>query len=264
MSDSPFAEAVPYYAHRAPYPTATLDYLCDALKLDSHSRVLDLGCGTGTIAIRLANTVGHVLAVDPCREMIDEGRALAAAAQRRNIEWRCSSAEELDERLGSYSLAVIGQAFHWMDRDQVLRKLATMLLPNGSALALINPGKRRPQESWEACANEIVERYIGKVGRHPKMNPELKHEPSLLRSRCFARFTTREFSTAFERDIQSIIGFIYSTSTSPKSAFGARATQFEQELTSELLNLNPSGVFSERTETEVLLAKYLRQQGADR
>lgn len=196
-----------------------------------------------------------MLAVDPCKEMLDEARALATAAHRYNIEWLCTSAEQVDELRGPFELAVIGQAFHWMDRDEVLRKLAKMLIPNRGALALINPGKRRPQESWEPYANEIVDRYLGKVGRHPKMNPELKHEPSLLRSGYFADFTSREFSASFQRDISSIIGFIYSTSTSPRSAFGARATQFERDLTAALLALNPSGVFNERTETEVLLAR---------
>ncbi len=257
MIDSPFAEAAPYYKHRAPYPPDALEYLCDVLKLDTRSRVLDLGCGSGTIAIPISHRVDHVLAVDPCQKMIDEGLALAAKAHCRNIEWVCTSAEQLDEALGPFDLAVIGQAFHWMDRDRVLRKLAKMLRSDRGALALINPGKRRPQELWEPCANEIVERYIGKIGRHPKMNPELKHEPALLRSGCFANFTTREFAISFERDIASIIAFIYSMSTSPKSAFGKRAEEFERELSAALLALNPSGVFAERTETEVLLAPYM-------
>jgi ubiquinone/menaquinone biosynthesis C-methylase UbiE len=259
VNDSPFAEAAPYYKHRAPYPAEALDYVCDALKLDSSSNVLDLGCGTGTIAIPLSRVVGHVLAVDSCPEMIAEGRSIASAASCQNIEWLCAFAEELDERHGPFELATIGQAFHWMDRDEVLKKLASVLVPERGALALINPGKRRPQESWEPRANEIVERYLGKIGRHPKMKPELKHESALLRSTCFTSFTSREFSIAFERDISSIISYIYSTSTTPRSAFGARTADFERELTVALLSMKPSGIFSEQTETEVLLAPYVRK-----
>jgi hypothetical protein len=90
------------------------------------------------------------------------------------------------------------------------------------------------------------------------MHPELKHEPALLRSGYFANFTTREFSIAFERDIPSIIGYIYSMSTSPKSAFGARIAEFERDLAAALRALNPSGIFVERTETEVVLAVFTR------
>ena len=254
MHDSPFAQAASYYKHRAPYAPEAFAYLCEILNLDSHSSVLDLGCGTGAIAIPLSRRVGRVLAVDPCREMVDEGRTLAAAANRENIEWVCASAEDLEERQGHFALAIIGQAFHWMDRDLVLRKLAQMLSPERGALALVNPGKRRPQESWEPCASEVVERYLGRADRHPKMNPELKHEPALLRSAYFANFTSREFSILFKREIASIIGYIYSISTSPKSAFGARIEEFERDLTAALLALNPSGFFTEQTETEVLVA----------
>jgi hypothetical protein len=43
-------------------------------------------------------------------------------------------------------------------------------------------------------------------------------------------------------------------STSPKSAFGERVALFECDLTEALLAVNPSGVFRERLETEVLIA----------
>jgi ubiquinone/menaquinone biosynthesis C-methylase UbiE len=254
-SDPTFAEAAPYYRFRAPYAPAALEYVRDELELDSTSRVVDLGCGPGTIAIPMSRMVGYVLAVDPCQPMIDEGRAQAATAGRDNIEWLCARAEDIGEELGPFTVAVIGQAFHWMDRDLVLRKLARMLDPERGSLALINPGKRRPQESWEAAAHEVVVRYIGTQGRHAKMNAEPEHEPALLRSGTFSQFTTREFAMEIERDIPSIIGYGYSTSTSPRSAFGERAPQFERELTEVLLSANPSGVFKERVETEVLIAR---------
>ena len=87
------------------------------------------------------------------------------------------------------------------------------------------------------------------------MNPELENEPSLLRSGTFSRFTVSEFSMEFERDVPSIIGNVYSISTSPKSAFGDRAALFERDLTEVLLRSNPSGVFKEQLETEVLIAR---------
>jgi ubiquinone/menaquinone biosynthesis C-methylase UbiE len=258
MIDSAFAEAAPYYKHRAPYAPATFEYLLEQARLNSRSRVLDLGSGPGTIAIPLSRTVDSVLAVDPSPEMIDEGRARAAAADCHTIDWLCTSAEEMDEARGLFDLAVIGQAFHWMDRDMVLRKVARMLTSNG-ALALVDRGKRRPQESWELLSNQLVERYLGKRARHPKMSGELPHEVALQRSACFVNFTSREFAIEFERDIPSIIAFIYSTSTSPKSAFGTQASDFERELSAELLTLNPTGVFKEETETEVIFARCARR-----
>lgn len=88
-----------------------------------------------------------------------------------------------------------------MDRDEVLQKLA-ILIADGGGLALVNAGKRRPQESWEPAANQIVARFLGPRTRHPKSNPqEPEHEPALLRSEFFSEFTAHEFPSTITRDI---------------------------------------------------------------
>jgi hypothetical protein len=104
----------------------------------------------------------------------------------------------------------------------------------------------------------VVARYLGSRLRHEKMNDEPAHEPALLRSGAFSRFTTREFTMELERDAPSIIGCVYSMSISPKSAFGEHAATFEHELTQALLSANPTGVFRERLETEVLIAPVIK------
>jgi ubiquinone/menaquinone biosynthesis C-methylase UbiE len=252
--DSPFSEAADFYKFRAPYAPQALPYVRDALQLDNTSRALDLGCGPGTIAIPLSRLVGHVLAIDPSEAMLNEGQMCGAKASRHNIEWLRARAEDVSEALGTFNVVTMGQSFHWMDRDTVLCHLAPMIASDG-ALALISPGRRRPQESWETLADELVVRYLGHRPRHHQMNPEPEDEPALLRSGTFSRFTVREFSMGFERDVQSIVGCIYSISTSPRSAFGDRTALFERDLTDALLRANPSGVFKERLETEVLIAR---------
>ena len=77
-----------------------------------------------------------------------------------------------------------------MDRDKVLRKLV-ILIADGGGVALVNPGKRRPQESWEPVADQIVAKFLGPRTRHPKSNPqEPEHEPELVRSEYFSNFTS--------------------------------------------------------------------------
>jgi len=252
---SPFAGAARYYDRfRAPYPPAAINFIVAACDLAGDARALDLGCGPGTIAIPLSRAVTEVVAVDPEAAMIAEGRRLAASGRRRNIRWLQSRAEDVAADAGPFRLATIGQAFHWMDRDAVLRKLGAPIA-DGGVLALVNPGARRPQESWEPIAERIVARLLGPRTRHPGSNPrEPKHDPALLRSERFSRFEIREFPGALTRDVASIIGCVYSMSYSPRSAFGGAAEAFEAELTRALLDLNPAGIFHERLETEVLLA----------
>jgi hypothetical protein len=141
-----------------------------------------------------------------------------------------------------------------MDRDEVLRRLA-ILIEDGGGLALVNPGKRRPQENWEPAAHEVASRFLGPRTRHPNSNPqEPEHEPALVRSEFFSNFTAHEFPSTIRRDIDSIIGCIYSTSTSARPLFGDKAMEFEAELRKALLSLNPGGIFNERVETEVVIA----------
>lgn len=251
---SPFAFAAAYYDRfRAPYPPEALDYVTAAFGGGGDSRVLDLGCGPGTLSIPLSRAVGEVVAVDPDGAMLAEGKRLASQSGRDNIRWAYARAEDIGPDLGRFRIAILGQSFHWMDRDRVLDALSR-LVEDGGGLVLINPGKRRPQESWEPVAGAVVAKYLGRRDRHPAANPEPAHEPSLRRSACFAAFTAREFPSQITRDVASIIGCLYSTSGASRPLFGERVAAFEAELTQALLRLEPSGVFREQLETEVLLA----------
>jgi ubiquinone/menaquinone biosynthesis C-methylase UbiE len=258
---SPFVGTARFYDHfRAPYAPAAFDFIVAAYDLNERMRVLDLGCGPGTIAIPLSNRVAEVVAVDPDADMISEGRRLAASRGRRNIHWRRSSAEDISPDVGPFRAATIGQAFHWMDRDEVLRKLA-ILVADGGGLALVNPGKRRPQESWEPIAGQVVAKFLGPRTRHPASNPqEPEHEPALRRSEYFCEFAPHEFPGTITRDINSIIGCVYSTSSSARPLFGDHAGAFEAELSEALLRLNPAGVFNEQVETEVVIAPRKRRR----
>lgn len=251
---SPFASAAAWYDRfRAPYPSEVFGHIRAAFDLDGVSRVLDLGCGPGTLAIPLSSMVGEVVAVDPDCGMLAEGRRLARTRGRRNIAWAQARAEELPFEPGAFRAVVMGQSFHWMDRDAVLDRLADVI-EDGGGLALINPGKRRPQESWEDVALAVVTQYLGPRRRHPRAHPQGEHEPSLTRSAYFFDFTALEFPSELERDIPSIIGCLYSTTGAAKPLFGNRAAAFEKDLARALLGLEPSGVFKEKLETEVLIA----------
>jgi ubiquinone/menaquinone biosynthesis C-methylase UbiE len=254
LDSSPFAGTAPYYDRfRAPYTRAAIDFIIERFSLSQGMRALDLGCGPGTIAIPLSYSVAEAIAVDPDADMIAEGQRLAGLRGRQNIRWLRSRAEDIQLGAGLFRVATIGQAFHWMDRDEVLRRLA-ILIADGGGLALVNPGKRRPQESWEPVAHQIVAEFLGPRTRHPKSNPqEPEHEPALVRSEYFSKFTAHEFLSTITRDIDSIIGCVYSMSSSARPWFGDTAETFEAKLTKALLDLNPSGAFTSRSRPKLSL-----------
>jgi ubiquinone/menaquinone biosynthesis C-methylase UbiE len=249
-----FKGAAPYYdRYRAPYAVDAIDFVVDRLRLDGEARLIDLGCGPGTLARRLASRVKEVIAMDPDAEMLAEGQRLAASEGVYNINWKCLGSADLNELTGPYGGAVMGQSFHWMDRDQVLRDFHRLIEERGK-IALINPGRRRPQESWEPIAARIIENYLGSPKIHRQRNSEPHHEAALKRS-AFRIIDDIEFSTMIDRDIPSILGAIYSSSSSTPRYFGGRQSDFEHDLEVALRQFSPSGRFHETIETGVLIAE---------
>jgi ubiquinone/menaquinone biosynthesis C-methylase UbiE len=181
-----------------PYPAGVFTFLRSEFALDDGCRALDLGCGPGTLSIPLSPFVREVVALDVDAEMLAEGERQAAQLGRGNIRWLRLRAEEVSGELGRFRLVTLGQSFHWMDRDSVLRRLAP-LVEDGGGLALVAPGRRRPQESWEALAQSVVAKYLGPRERHPRANPEPADEPALRRSQDFEEVGAREFPSVVER-----------------------------------------------------------------
>ncbi|HUZ11834.1 MAG TPA: class I SAM-dependent methyltransferase [Caulobacteraceae bacterium] len=241
-----------YERHRAPYAQAAIEFVIERLGLDGASRLIDLGCGPGTLARRFAPRVAAVTAMDPDAGMLAQGRRLAASEAIANIAWMQAGSAELGQLQGTFRALVMGQSFHWMDRDQVLADFHR-LAEAGGGVALVNPGRRRPQESWEPVVAAVVERYLGPRPPHPQRNVEPHHEPALHRS-AFEITADAEFSSTIRRDIPSIIGAVYSVSSSTQRRFGKRLGDFETELGEALRRACPSGTFEETIETGVVIA----------
>src|SRR5712691_5653024 len=73
------------YPSRPAYPAAAIQVLAD-LVVDSPRVVLDVGCGTGDLARRLAPLVARVDAVDFSPAMIEQGRR-QSGGDAANLRW---------------------------------------------------------------------------------------------------------------------------------------------------------------------------------
>jgi 2-polyprenyl-3-methyl-5-hydroxy-6-metoxy-1,4-benzoquinol methylase len=79
--------AAHYRTGRPPYSPQLEAALSEELHLDGTGRLLDVGCGPGILAVRLASLFHQVVAVDPDPDMLAEGRAEAAREGVTNIVW---------------------------------------------------------------------------------------------------------------------------------------------------------------------------------
>ncbi|MGO9605984.1 MAG: class I SAM-dependent methyltransferase [Candidatus Binataceae bacterium] len=239
-----------YYARfRPPYPPSMVSVLREKFSLDGRGRMLDLGCGTGYVAIPMAHLFEQVVAMDPDPGMIDEGRAAAARAGVRNIDWKLGGSEDLSDGLGRFRLVTIGNAFHWMNRERTLDRLYDLVEEDGG-LAIVGQGApfpAPPPVKWRAVINEVIARYLGperRAGQGTYSHPKDRHEPAIRRSR-FRGFT--EYRELFDPTwtIDSIIGNLYSMSFCSRRLLGDRVGDFERDLRAALLAAEPSGVLRE-------------------
>ena len=142
-------------------------------------RVLDVGCGAGAFAARLADHAEHVDAVDKSAAMIE------AARQRTPANVTCIHADVLQLSLPAehYDAIVSITALHHLPLGDALRHLAPALRPGGVLAAVVLPRsdlpREMPTEMVAAAANRVfgaVFAVLRTTGRGGWYRPEPTHE----------------------------------------------------------------------------------------
>jgi len=103
-----------YARFRRGYPDALFELLRQKFGLDGTGRLLDLGCGTGQLAMPLAREFEEVVAMDPEPEMLSEAVALGRGRGIANIVWREAGSADLEDlwpALGAFRLVTMGNSF---------------------------------------------------------------------------------------------------------------------------------------------------------
>lgn len=120
-------------------------------------RILDVGCGTGAFATRLAGRAEHVDAVDKSAAMIEAARRRAPA----NVT--CVRADMLELPLAPehYDAIVSITALHHVPLADALRHLAPALRPGGVLAAVVLPRPDLPREAPTEIVAAVANRAFG-------------------------------------------------------------------------------------------------------
>jgi len=239
-----------YDRFRPAYPAVLFDDLRARVPLHGDARVLDLACGPGPIALALAPHVGEVWAVDQEAEFIDFARQKSARLGVANIDWVVGTAEEV-ELEGAFDLVAIGNAFHRLDRDAVARRLAPHVTPGGCVALLWARGPNRGDRPWQRALEEALERWMNIVQSRDRVPPgweeAMDRDPSkdVLQRVGFTYEGEFQFAVPARWSIESLTGFVYSTSFLSREALGNQVDSFAADLRTRLLNIRPDGVFEQ-------------------
>jgi SAM-dependent methyltransferase len=262
-----FGGSAPYYrAGRFPYPAELATAFKEELGLDGSGRLLDVGSGTGEIALLLAPLYDEVVGLDADADMITEAREQALRLGRRNTTWVNARAEELPLDLGTFRTATFAQSFHWMDRERVAGTVLEMLEPNG-AWVHVDTKTHRGAASDEQLVHpqpprreieELVERYLGPVkragqGALPGGTPSGEGEIMVAAGFVGPRRRVLDGGRVFERSEDEIVASIFSVTSSAPHLFGSHLAAFEQDVRLVLRRVSPDGRFCEVSETVQLI-----------
>ena len=268
--ESLFAGAAEYYEQgRLPYAPGLADVIARSLAMDGRGRLLDVGCGPGTVALRLARLFEAVVGLDPDPGMLGHASRAAARLGISNASWVCQRAEALPAGLGSFRAVTFAASFHWMDRPRVASAVATMLDPGGAVVQVDAPGYRPEELAAEArqgslpfppppddAIDQLRRDYLGADRRAGQgvRNTSPDGEDQVFQQAGFlpAETVTVPDRRAVERTSDDVVALVFSTSSTAPHLFGDRREEYEKDLRQILAHASAAGLFSVRLPDNIL------------
>ncbi len=122
--------AADYAEHRAGFPDDFFKRIQARGFIRPGIRLLDLGCGAGTIARGMAQRGCETTGLDIALPLLQKARHLNAAAGVQG-DWLVARAEALAFGANAFDLVTAGQCWHWFDGVRVAREVKRVLAPGG-------------------------------------------------------------------------------------------------------------------------------------
>ena len=247
-----------YTKGRVPYPAEVANVIAAELGLDGTGRLLDCGCGPGSLTLLLAPLFAGAVGIDADAEMIEQARLAAGRVGGLNVSWRQLRAEQLPDGLGEFRVVTFAQSFHWVDQPVVARAVRQMLSRDGACVFLfaathegVSGGGELP---WprppRAQIDELVVSYLGPVRRAGQsLRPfDLPDDTSsVMPAAGFTGPVRFEVDGGVHgRTEDQVVASVFSLSFAAPHLFGSQLASFEAELRALLRAASPDGRFAER------------------
>jgi len=256
VSGSRFRTTVAYYdRYRLDYPQRLLVRVRDLAGLKPGDPVLDLGTGTGMLAIGFAKLGMAVTAMDPEPDM------LAAAAERTKvagvtIDLAAGGSADLRPGMGPYRLVTMGRSFHWMDRTATLAMLDKIVAPGGGVALFHDAHPPVEENAWFRTMCAVQDKFGRRGAPHisERRGGHRRYEPFLFAS-AFTQLDGLSVTIRQPLTVDDVVGRAFSMSVSSHEVLGPRAEEFAATLNQALRELSPDGTFTEVAELVGLLAR---------
>ncbi len=244
-----------YDVGRLPYAPALSEAFADALALDGKGRLLDVGCGPGTVALRLAHLFDSVVGLDADADMLREAARLAGERGITNASWVKALAETLPGGLGKFRAITFAASFHWMERERVASAVSAMLDRGGAVVHVDNrhqDGVSPPPDSTYPGPpdDEIAARRRAYLGADRRAGQSIRNtspgnEAAVFRAAGFTGPQVEVVSDGriLTRTLDEVVHSVLSSSQTAPHLFGENLGAFESDLRALLRRVSPAGLF---------------------
>ena len=179
-----------FFAPLEAITTGTAAQLVKHASITAGQRVLDVGCGTGVVAITAARKGARVTGLDLTPELLERARENARIAQV-DVEWHEGDAEQLPFGDGAFDVVVSQFGHMFAPRPEVAVSEMLRVLQRGGTIAF----STWPPELFIGRTFAMVARYMPAPppGVAP---PPLWGDPNVIRERLGSAVTDLLFDRA--------------------------------------------------------------------
>lgn len=256
--DRPFAgDTASFYArYRRAYPAELVARLGE-LSCSGRGRLLDLGCGTGTLLLQLAPFFEHAVGVDPEADMLREAKRATRKRGFQNVEWIRASSNDLqalEPRFGRFDLVTIGTAFHFMEPSATLGELQRMAAGGVVAVAYNGTPMWLHPDPWAKALRRILESRLGPLRNADFTVEALLAAEDTMNALSYTQIERWERSYVETIDVDFVVGHIFSA-TSADQIPPAQREDFARELSAAITAVAPSGRVNEPVSVRAVIGR---------
>lgn len=119
-----------YNKYRNRYSDKCIEDILKSIKINNDTVIADIGAGTGKLTEQFLEKGIKVIAVEPNVDMLDVAKQ-NLSKYGELIEFKNESAEDTKIEDNSVDIIVVGQAFHWFDKEKFRKECKRILKKNG-------------------------------------------------------------------------------------------------------------------------------------